>query len=66
MSKTRYRLKTPTVAIVTCDDEHKFAITIPGGGTVEVEVELNGNRLVDAQWDGKTVMMFTVDLPKPW
>ena len=62
MYNARYRLKNPMIAILTCDNEHKFAITIPEGGAVEVEAELNGNRLVDVTWEGKTLTMFTVDL----
>ena len=62
MYKTRYRLKTPTLAIIACEDERKIPITIPEGGTVEVVVELNGNRLVDVTWEGKTVLMFTIDI----
>ena len=62
MSKTRYRLKSSTIAILTCDEEHKYAITIPERDTVEVEDELNGNRLVDVEWEGRRVMMFTIDL----
>ena len=60
-----YRLNTPTLAVVACadDPEHKVPVTIPQGSVVEiVETDLNGNRLVDARWEGKLVMMFTTDL----
>ena len=62
MNKARYLLKTPTLAILACGDYQRIPITIPNGSVVEVEVELNGNRLVDVNWDGKTVMMFSVDI----
>ena len=58
-----YRLKTPTLAIMTLDDGHKIPMTIPIGSTVEVTAtDVNGNRLVDVLWEDKAVMMFTIDL----
>ena len=57
-----YRIKTPTLAIMTLDGQ-KIPVTIPLGSTVEViNTDINGNRLVDVTWEGKTVMMFTTDL----
>ena len=61
MHKTRYRLKTPTIAILTAD-ERKIPVTVPQGAMVEVDVELDEDRLVYVRWEGKTVMMFTMDL----
>jgi len=61
MRGKQYRMKTPTLAILSCGDQ-RIPVTIPQGGTVEVEVELNGNRLVDVRWEGKMVMMFTIDI----
>jgi hypothetical protein len=41
-------------------DGAKIPVMIPKGGEVEVLVgPLNGNRLVDVRWEGKTVMVFT-------
>ena len=58
-----YRFKTPTLAILTLEDGHRIPMTIPVGGTVEVTAtDINGNRLVDVLWEGKAVMMFTIDL----
>jgi hypothetical protein len=63
MTGRTYRLKTPTLAILTLENGLKVPMTIPQGGTVKViEVDINGNRLVDVAWEGKTVMMFTTDL----
>jgi hypothetical protein len=57
-----YRLKTPTLAVMTLDGQ-KIPVTIPMGATVEViATDINGNRLVDVTWEGHTVMMFTTDL----
>ena len=57
-----YRLKIPTLAIMTVDGQ-KIPVTIPLGGTVEViNTDINGNRLVDVTWEGRTVIMFTTDL----
>ncbi len=58
----RYRLKTPTLAIINQDGQNR-PITIPHGAVVKViDGPLDGNRLVDVKWDGKTVMMFTTDI----
>ena len=58
-----YRFKTPTLAILTLEDGHKIPMTIPVGSTIEVTAtDINGNRLVDVLWEGKEVMMFTIDL----
>jgi tricorn protease-like protein len=58
----RFRMKNPTLAIMT-QDGAKIPVMIPKGGEVEVfDGPLNGNRLVDVRWDGKTVMVFTNDV----
>jgi hypothetical protein len=57
-----YRLKIPTLVIMTLDGQ-QIPLTIPMGGTVKViATDINGDRLVDVTWEGKTVMMFTTDL----
>lgn len=63
MRGERYRFKTPILGIYTDSDQHKIPITMPQGAVVEVlETDINGNRLVDVIWEGKVVMMFTIDL----
>lgn len=62
MPRRYYRITSHTLAIHTNDDDRRIPITIPEGATVEVLTEMNGNRLVDVIWEGKTAMMFTVDL----
>jgi len=58
----RYRLNTPTLAIVSRDGRHS-PVTVPLGAVVKViDGAVDGNRLVDVRWDGKTVMMFTTDI----
>ena len=58
----RYRLKTPTLAIMAHDGQ-RIPITIPQGSTIEViDGPLDGSRLLDVKWEGKTVMMFTMDI----
>lgn len=62
MRGQRYRMKTPTVAIMA-HDGHNTPITIPRGGIVEVvDGPLDGDRLLDVCWDGKMMMMFTTDI----
>lgn len=71
----RYLLKSPTLAIASQDDMDrpvtKYSVRllgsstelIPFGAVVRViNGPLDGNRLVDVDWEGKTVMMFTTDL----
>jgi hypothetical protein len=71
----RYVLKTPTLAIASQEAQNrpvtKYSIRllgsstelIPLGAVVRViDGRLDGNRLVDVDWEGKTVMMFTTDL----
>ena len=58
----RYRLNTPTLAIFNQDGQH-HPVTVPLGAVVKViDGPLDGNRLVDVRWEGKTVMMFTTDI----
>jgi shikimate kinase len=58
----RFRLKSPTLAIMTQDGAN-IAIMIPKGAEVEViDGPLNGNRLLDIRWECKTVMVFTNDI----
>ena len=58
----RYRLNTPTLAIVKIEGQQS-PVTVPSGSVVKVvDGPLNDNRLVDVNWEGKTVMMFTTDI----
>jgi hypothetical protein len=58
----RYRLKSPTLAIVVLDG-HSVPITIPTGSVIQIKHgPLDGERLVDVEWDNRTVSMFTIDL----
>jgi hypothetical protein len=65
MSKTsngRYRLNNPTLALIEKDGRH-VARTIPTGAVVELDGQhLEGDKLIEARWDGHTVMIFSQDL----
>ena len=62
MRGQRYRLQTATLAIIKLDG-HDCPTTVPSGTVVKVgDGPLDGDRLVDVMWDGKTVMMFTTDI----
>jgi len=62
MCGERYRLKSPTHAIVQHDGLN-CPTTVPSGAVIRVvAVPIDGNRLVDVIWDGKTVMMFKTDI----
>ena len=64
MKGRSFRLKTPTLGILSIDSNgHRIPVTLPLHAVVTVEAEpLDGNRLVDVLWEGKTIMMFTQDL----
>jgi hypothetical protein len=57
-----YRLKTPTLAIMSRDGQ-RVPMTVPHGGVVLVLARNHDdNHLVDVEWEGKPVLMFAVDL----
>ena len=61
MPGKRYRLKTPTLAILD-QDGHKLPLTIPLGAEVRVVEPIYENKLLDVEWEGKRVLMFALDL----
>ena len=62
MRGEHYRLRNPVLAIYTDRDQHKIPVTLPQHAVVEALDEVNANRLIDVRWEGKVVMMFTIDL----
>jgi hypothetical protein len=62
MPGERYRLNTPTLAILSLDG-HRIPVTIPSGGIVLVTSSTYEDRqLVDIEWEGKKLLIFAVDL----
>jgi hypothetical protein len=58
----RYKLNT-TLAIMSLPNGKRIPVTVPKGAIAKlVNGPLDGTRLVDVEWDGEAVMMFTVDL----
>ncbi len=60
-----YRIKIEILGIVTIPMDHqpRTAVTIPKGSIVSlIAGPLDGERLVDVTWDGKTFMLFAQDL----
>ena len=58
-----YKLNTPTLAIMSLPNGKRIPVTVPKGAVVMVvNGPLDGTRLVDVEWDGEAVMMFTIDL----
>jgi hypothetical protein len=58
-----YKLNAPILAIMSLPNGKRIPVTIPQGAVVKVvNGPLDGTRLVDVEWDGDTVMMFTSDL----
>ena len=62
MDGVRYRLKTPTLAVMR-QDGRQLPLTIPQGGIVSVIGPTYDDRqIVDVEWEGKKLLMFAVDL----
>jgi len=58
----RFRIKTPTLAIVEVDGQKTTMYVQTGEIVTVVNGPLDGMRLVDVDWNGRTAMMFTTDL----
>ncbi|HEY7336234.1 MAG TPA: hypothetical protein VH639_15195 [Bryobacteraceae bacterium] len=55
-------METPTLAIDAADG-NRVAVTIPAGNIVKVVAgPSDGDRLVDVLWNGRTLVMFAIDL----
>ena len=62
MIAQRFQFFVPTLAIVKVDG-HNTVMYVPTKDIVTVKNgPLNGGRLVDVDWNGRTVMMFASDL----
>lgn len=58
-----YRLNCSVFAILSPPDGSRHPITIPEQSLVNVVGgPLNGNRLVEVEWDGRVFLAFTADL----
>jgi hypothetical protein len=61
MAGKRYRLKTPTLAIM--NQRERLSLMVPRGAIVQSTAGLlDEDRLVDVEWEGKALLMFTADL----
>jgi len=58
----RFQLRKDTVAIADNGGKRE-AVTVPAGAIVKVIAGPDqGDRLIDVLWDGKSIMMFVVDV----
>jgi hypothetical protein len=58
-----YRLNVPALAIMSLPNGKRIPVTVPKGAVLKVvNGPLDGTRLVDVEWDGETIMMFTADV----
>ena len=64
MNGQSYRLKTPTLGMLTLDTSgHQIPITLPLNAVVRPESDsLEEDRLIEVIWQGTTLMMFAQDL----
>jgi hypothetical protein len=63
MSKSRkYRIKSPTMAILSSGGERTW-VTVPAGEILSIsEAHREGDRLIDVVWNGASYIMFAQDL----
>ena len=62
MVSQRFRANTPTLAIVEIHGQKTTVYVQTGDIITVVDGPLDGMRLVDVDWNGRTAMMFTTDL----
>jgi hypothetical protein len=62
MARDKYRIKSPTIALLFEDGRH-VAHMVPPGSVITVESRtFNGDKLIGVLWAEKDVMMFTQDI----
>ena len=63
MKGSSYRLKTPTLGILSTDGcETRIPVTLPLHAIVTAGETLDENVFIEVTWEGKTILMFTQDL----
>jgi len=62
MVSQRFRVNTPTLTIVEIHGQKTTVYVQTGDIVTVVDGPLDGMRLVDVDWNGRTAMMFTTDL----
>jgi hypothetical protein len=62
MHSATYRVRETALAILSTGGE-RLPVTLPINAIIVlIDGPLDGNRLVDVSWEGKTLMMFTQDM----
>jgi len=62
MTSERYLICSPTIALFLEDGRH-VAHLVPEGAMISIDGKtFNGNKLIEASWAEKIVMMFTQDI----
>jgi hypothetical protein len=62
MPVQRYRIKDSTIAMFSVDGVH-VARTVAAGTVVELSSgRIDGDKLIEVTWEGRSAMMFTQDL----
>jgi len=62
MVSQRFRLNIPIIAIVMENGLHTTKYTEAGDEVIVVCGPLDGVRLVEVKWKGRTALMFTIEL----
>ena len=60
MSSETFRLNTATIALFF-EGGRQVARTVPQGAVVQVN-DLEGDKLIEVEWEGKTILMFAQDI----
>jgi hypothetical protein len=63
MKGSSYRLKSPTLGILSTDNgENRLPFTIPLHAVITAGETLEGNIFTEVMWEGKKILIFTEDL----
>ena len=60
MPPETFRLNMPTIALFS-EEGRQVARTVPQGAVVQVNT-LEGDKLIEVEWEGRTILMFAQDI----
>jgi len=62
MTSQRFRIKTPLIVLLAIDGLYTTRFTSIGEVVTVTKGPLDGTRMVEVLWQGKTGLMFTMEL----
>jgi hypothetical protein len=66
LSGRRFQLLIATLGIETIDNDNRYPVVVPAGEIITVisGPRPDDKRLVDVEWDGRKLIMFSEDVQK--